>query len=47
MDLFKSSENNWETVWDAIRGLPPATEPSETALRVSGTIKERIVNHGY
>lgn len=35
------------TVWDAIGNLPPADEPSETALRVSGTIKERIKNHGY
>jgi DNA (cytosine-5)-methyltransferase 1 len=47
MDLFKSTENNWGTVWNAIGELPPAEEPSETALRVSGTIKERIINHGY
>lgn len=47
MDLFKTSENRWTTVWDAIGNLPPAEEPSETALRVSGTIKERIINHGY
>ena len=47
MDLFKSTKNQWATVWDAIGSLPPAEEPSETALRVSGTIKERIINHGY
>jgi DNA (cytosine-5)-methyltransferase 1 len=47
MDLFKNAENKWATVWDAIGDLPAAAEPSETALRVSGTIKERIINHGY
>lgn len=47
MDLFKTSENRWATVWDAIGELPPAAEPSETALRISRTIKERIINHGY
>jgi len=47
MDLFKSSNNKWSNVWDAIGELPPAEEPSETALRVSETIKERILNHGY
>ncbi len=47
MNLFKKTGNKWNTVWDAIGELPPAAEPSETALRVSGTIKERIVNHGY
>lgn len=47
MDLFKNTENSWRTVWNAIGELPPAEEPSETALRVSGTIKERIINHGY
>ncbi|MEI6429638.1 MAG: DNA (cytosine-5-)-methyltransferase [Pseudanabaena sp. ELA607] len=47
MNLFKTTENRWATVWDAIGKLPPAEEPSETALRVSGTIKERIINHGY
>jgi len=47
MDLFKTNENRWATVWDAIGNLPPAEETSETALRVSGTIKERIINHGY
>ena len=47
MDLFKTTKNKWATVWDSIGSLPPAEEPSETALRVSGTIKERIINHGY
>jgi DNA (cytosine-5)-methyltransferase 1 len=47
MDLFKNTENSWATVWEAIGNLPAAAEPSETALRVSGTIKERIINHGY
>lgn len=35
------------TVWDAIGGLPPADEPSATAKRVSGTIENRIRNHGF
>ena len=35
------------TVRNAICGLPPATPPSEVALRVSGTIKARIEKHGY
>jgi DNA (cytosine-5)-methyltransferase 1 len=47
MNLFSDPLDKWNTVWDAIGELPPAEEPSETALRVSGTIKERIVNHGY
>jgi DNA (cytosine-5)-methyltransferase 1 len=47
MNLFRNPVNKWATVWDAIGGLPSAEEPSETALRVSGTIRDRIVNHGY
>lgn len=35
------------TVWDAIGGLPEPDAPSEIALRVAGTIKERIEKHGY
>ncbi len=35
------------TVKDALGNLPDAEEPSETAKRISETIKERIVNHGY
>ncbi len=37
----------YKTVRDAICALPPATPPSEVALRVSGTIKARIEKHGY
>ena len=37
----------YKTVRDAICSLPPATPPSEVALRVSGTIKARIEKHGY
>jgi len=37
----------FRTVRDAIGTLPPADLPSKTALRVSGTIKDRITNHGY
>ena len=37
----------YKTVWDAIGTLPPADEPSDVAKRVSGTIKERILKHGY
>lgn len=35
------------TVGEALRGLPDADPPSETALRVSKTIKGRIARHGY
>jgi DNA (cytosine-5)-methyltransferase 1 len=37
----------YRSVEDAIGSLPDADEPSETAKRISKTIKERIVNHGY
>lgn len=47
IDLFNRKKQLYTTVWDAIGELPPADEPSETALRVSKTIKERIVKHGY
>lgn len=47
LDLFGNQMENYKTVWDAIGELPKADEPSETALRISETIKERIVNHGY
>lgn len=46
-DLFGGRKQKYRSVWDAIGNLPDADEPSETAMRVSGTIKERIVNHGY
>jgi DNA (cytosine-5)-methyltransferase 1 len=35
------------TVGEALHGLPNADPPSETALRVSKTIKGRIAKHGY
>lgn len=47
VDLFAKEKKPYTSVWDAIGELPPACEPSETALRVSKTIKERIVKHGY
>ncbi|MBP5511685.1 MAG: DNA cytosine methyltransferase [Kiritimatiellae bacterium] len=47
VDLFGHKVQPYMTVWDAIGNLPPATPPSETALRVAGTIKERIEKHGY
>lgn len=37
----------YQTSWDAIGNLPDADEPSETAKRVSQTIKGRIAKHGY
>ncbi|MDD2725161.1 MAG: DNA (cytosine-5-)-methyltransferase [Methylovulum sp.] len=47
-DLFGHGvQQQWATVWDAIGNLPVAEEPSETAMRVSATIKDRIVKHGY
>ena len=47
-DLFLPDNlPNWKTAGDAILNLPPAEEPSETALRVSKTIRDRIKNHGY
>ena len=47
--LPSSELNNYniKTVWDAIGHLPAADEPSDTAKRVSKTIKGRIENHGY
>lgn len=45
--LFDSELSPYVSVGDAIGGLPPASPPSEVALRVSKTIKERIRNHGY
>ena len=46
-DLFGHEIQPYTTVWDAIGKLPRATPPSETALRVAGTIAERITKHGY
>ena len=47
VDLFGHKNKKYKTVWDAIGNLPPADEPSETALRISETIKDRIIKHGY
>ncbi len=47
LDLFGNEVKPYVTVDDAIGNLPPATPPSEIALRVAGTIKERIEKHGY
>ncbi|WP_075173752.1 DNA cytosine methyltransferase [Neptunomonas phycophila] len=46
-DLFSSPLKPYSTAWDAFGDLPPADEPSETAKRVSQTIKGRIEKHGY
>lgn len=35
------------SVIDAIGSLPDADEPSDIAKRISKTIKDRILNHGY
>lgn len=36
-----------KTVWDAIGNLPAPEQPSETAMRVSDTIKGRREKHGF
>ena len=36
-----------KTVWDAIGSLPTPEPPSEVAMRVSGTIKNRVEKHGF
>lgn len=46
-DLFDHGGKTWKTVWDGIGTLPPADEPSDTAIKVAGTIKGRIARHGY
>lgn len=46
-NLFEVQKKKYNTVWDAIGNLPNADEPSEAAMRVSKTIKDRIVKHGY
>lgn len=46
--LFEKHQlKNYASVRDAIGKLPAATEPSEVAKRISGTIKARIEKHGY
>jgi len=48
LDLFdREPKLPYKTSWDAIGNLPEADEPSETAKRVSQTIKGRIAKHGY
>jgi DNA (cytosine-5)-methyltransferase 1 len=47
LSIFEEKKQKIKTVWDAIGNLPEADAPSETAIRISETIKERIVNHGY
>ena len=37
----------YKTVWDAIGQLPTPDQPSETAMRVAGSIKDRIERYGY
>lgn len=46
-DLFNNEKKPYVSVWNAIGDLPKADEPSETAIRISKTIKERIAKHGY
>lgn len=46
-NLFSHQLNPWATVWDAIGSLPIAEAPSDAAVRVSQSIKERIKKHGY
>ncbi len=45
--LNMDSKLPYKTSWDAIGGLPDADEGTETAKRVSQTIKGRIAKHGY
>ena len=47
INIFKDKIEPYNTVWDSIGDLPPADPPSETAARVSQTIKGRIEKHGY
>ena len=47
LNMFGNNKLKYNTVWDAIGNLPKADAPSETALRISETIKDRIVKYGY
>ena len=47
LDIFGHQNLPYKTTWDVISELPVADEPSETAKRVSQTIKGRIEKHGY
>ena len=37
----------YKTVWEVIGELPEPDQPSETAMRVAGCIKDRIEKYGY
>lgn len=43
----KPFETPHKTVWEAIGNLPEPDQPSETAIRVAGCIKDRIEKYGY
>ena len=43
----KNSNTPYSNVWSVIGGLPEPEPPSETAVRVSKTIKGRRERHGY
>lgn len=47
LNIFGEQTQKVKTVWDSIGNLPKADEPSEAALRISETIKDRIEKHGY
>lgn len=44
---MKTARTTHKTVWAAIGELPDPEPPSETAIRVSSTIKGRREKHGY
>ena len=47
LNIFGNNKQKIKTVWDAIGELPDADVPSETAMRISESIKDRIVKYGY
>jgi DNA (cytosine-5)-methyltransferase 1 len=47
LNIFGDNKQKTKTVWDAIGDLPDADIPSETAIRISESIKDRIVKYGY
>lgn len=51
MTLFKDESKSdllpYVTVGDVLNSLPAASPPSDNALRISKTIKDRIEKHGY
>lgn len=47
VDFLKRPTLPYMTVKNAIGALPPALPPSEAAIRISKTIKDRIKKHGY